>query len=345
MAFEKKTLFIVGAGASYEVGLPIGSELTTIISDSLRRKEAGAFGSVLQDGTLSDAVSILASQYAGSLNQLMAAARAISQAMPQSISIDNFLHTHAHNDAIIMVGKMAIVNAILKAERASKIAVERDTDQIDFRSIEPSWHSTFCKMLLENVQRKDAGGLFDNVSFVTFNYDRCIEHYMVHALKNYLRLAWEEAQNLAKSLTIIHPYGKVGNLPWESKSQASLEFGGLLDPTQFWPFASQIRTFTEREDDDSVLESMHKLILEAERIVFLGFSYGDMNMELLSTRGMGAPKKVIGTAFNVSEPNLRDIKRQVERAFETDNHRVQSVELANLTCMKTLEDYWRAIIR
>ena len=345
MAFQKKTVFIVGAGASYEVGLPIGSELTGIISNSLRQKDDSGYRTVLQDGTLSEAIQMISQKHSYPYNALLEAARAISEAMPQAISIDNFLHTHAENDAIVLVGKLSIANAILKAEKASIIAVKNDTDQIDFRSVADSWHKTFCKILLENVQARSIEYLFDSVTFITFNYDRCIEHYMVQALKNYLRLTWGDAQELTNRLTVIHPYGQVGYLPWQSKSGPSVKFGHPTHATEIEAIASQIRTFTERMDDETTLEFMREEIRQAETLVFLGFSFGDMNMELMRIDEIGKSKLVFGTTYGVSEPNRKYISSSIRNAFEPAGRQIGEIDLPDMSCDQLLLDYWRPIVR
>src|SRR5690606_29194855 len=99
-------------------------------------------------------------------NPLFHAGQAISRGMSQAISIDNFLHTHGHDENIVLMGKLGIAAAILEAERKSKIYSRHEggRDQIDFSDIPHTWHSVFVKMLLEQSVRRDISNIFDNVS-------------------------------------------------------------------------------------------------------------------------------------------------------------------------------------
>src|SRR6185312_14412777 len=112
------------------------------------------------------------------------AGRAIKVAMPQAISIDNFLHTHSDNEQIVLMGKLGIAVSILNAERYSTIYGDPQRETLTFEGLKESWHTTFFKMLTENFQKGDLANLTENVSFITFNYDRCIEHYFAKAIEN-----------------------------------------------------------------------------------------------------------------------------------------------------------------
>ncbi|ESY51721.1 MULTISPECIES: hypothetical protein [unclassified Mesorhizobium] len=244
--FKKKTVFIVGAGASAEVDLPMGDALKGRIGKALGFTFPDGFNP--KEGNL--AVYWAVQEHIKKLeirdsNPWWRAGRAIKAAMPQAISIDNFMHTHSHDEHIVFMGKLGIAVCILDAERASSLRGDKDRDgKLNYDSIKESWHSTFVKMLLENAQAKATDTLFDNVSFITFNYDRCIELYLEKALQNYLLISEQEAQKAVNKLTVIHPYGQVGRLPWQPNGQ--VKFGAEPHSTELLEIAKQIRTFTER---------------------------------------------------------------------------------------------------
>jgi len=48
-------------------------------------------------------------------------AKCISEALPQAISIDNFVDGHAGNEKIELCAKLGVVESILQAERSSKL--------------------------------------------------------------------------------------------------------------------------------------------------------------------------------------------------------------------------------
>lgn len=106
--FEQKTVFVIGAGASHEIGMPLGEGLKGRISEFLRwdRSYSGGLREMCKRG-LPDSTGF------------REAALAIVEGLPNAISIDNFLHTHAKNEMIVRVGKIAIVKCIIDSERES----------------------------------------------------------------------------------------------------------------------------------------------------------------------------------------------------------------------------------
>jgi hypothetical protein len=66
-----------------------------------------------------------------------------------------------------------------------------------------------------------------------------------------------------------------------------------------------IRTFSERIEDQDQLEQIRMPIREAEKIAFLGFSFGSQNMELLFGETMDLPREqsIFGTTFGMSPQN------------------------------------------
>lgn len=139
---------------------------------------------------------------------------AIRDAMPQALSIDNYLDAHSSDEKIELCGKLAIVECILEAERQSRLFFKLpEASGIDMSGLNETWYANFFQLLTENVRKEDVGKVFENVSFIVFNYDRCIEHFLVYATANYYRITIENAQQLVSKLTLLHPYGVVGRLP------------------------------------------------------------------------------------------------------------------------------------
>ncbi|MQW73465.1 hypothetical protein GHK50_21080 [Sinorhizobium medicae] len=340
--FEGNVVFVVGAGGSFDFGFPMGEQLKDQIANklSIRFRDSGELAG--GDPQVVEALRALARRKGlQSINPFLQSARSIASAMPQAISIDNFLHTHADEPDLVLIGKIAIAASILDAEGASKIYMGRDKHSFDFSETKNVWHNTFCKILTENVQRSSIDNLFDNVSFITFNYDRCIEHYISNWLSNYMLVSLEEAQEWTSRLTVFHPYGQVGRLPWQQSADVKVPFGGRVDASDLIAVAEQIRTFTERVESDS-LAPIRARIANADMIVYLGFSYGRMNLELLAIDSIGPSKRVIGTAFGISEQNKSAIVRQLLQSLAVPVSQ-GSYDLVNMTCSDLLNAYWRVL--
>jgi len=324
------------------VGLPVGDTLKGIIASKLDMREGGSWDE-FGDRHLIQALVDKArgGSYGANMRRFSQAAQSLKNAMPQAISIDNYLHTHSNDADIVMLGKMGIAASILEAEFDSQIKKNSHGYDIDFLNLPDSWHNTFCKMLTENVKRDGLDNLFENVTFITFNYDRCIEHYLVMWLKSYMRISYEEACELCKRLTIFHPYGQVGKLPWQAEDGVGVPFGAPLDQYNIANTASQIRTFTERVDDDPILNPMRRVIQGASRLVYLGFSFGLMNMELMQMDTPGTYKTVMATTLGMSESNKQEISQRLKRSFTVKDKETSShIDLLNISANQLLKDYW-----
>ena len=214
--FKTRTLFVVGAGASCEVNLPMGAELKDIIAKLNIRFEGGQ--QATGDNQIGQSLRHCGRQDAQFASYLTAS-RQIAAAMPLALSIDNFIDAHKHNQHIELCGKLAIVKSILEAERKSKLHMRSNLNaRMNFSAVSGSWYEPFFQRLTEGISRANIAGVFNNVSFITFNYDRCIEHYLLNALQTYYTIPFEEAGLLVNQLVVyaIHTglltycLGKIG---------------------------------------------------------------------------------------------------------------------------------------
>lgn len=340
--FSQPTVFIVGAGASSEVGLPIGNELTTTIARKLNFDSDG-FRLTSGDKNIYAAID----QYSRDTSPrnrslLYEAGRSIASAMGQSLSIDNFLHTHSHDESIVMMGKIGIASSILEAEQRSAMSTNGDSNaSIKLHNTANTWYNTLFSMLYEGVVFPEIDSLFDNISFITFNYDRCIEHYLPSAIANYYLIPLEDAKILTRNLKIIHPYGQVGPLPGDPK-KAGIPFGAKPDYRNIFATSSQIRTFTEGIDDEEMIDKMHSIIASAAVIVYLGFSFGDMNMKILKVENLNS-KRVFATTYMMSNSNASTAKIDIDLSL--GKKFMRRIELADMKCNQLLLDYRKAILR
>lgn len=147
----QKTVFIIGAGSSTEANLPMGPVVKKYIADALNFP-----GGV--DDVIAYAFGYLCSSHHGgfTINELHNASRRIRDAMPQAISLDNFLDAHADNKAVELCGKLGIARTILKAEQSSNLFVNRRQDaKLRFSDIEEKWFNTFFQSLNEGCRERD----------------------------------------------------------------------------------------------------------------------------------------------------------------------------------------------
>lgn len=299
--FRHKTVLILGAGASCEADLPAGDRLRELIVNSLQSTDvAGSF----RDARTEYAVKSKAQQLGGVnrwpefLPSYRNAARIIIEGLPLAPSIDHFLDTHAGNKEVELLGKLAIASTILEAERSSRLAPQRTTGvALDPNAIQGTWYTAFMRMVTQAVHRDKINEVFRNLTMISFNYDRCIEHFLFIALQAYFAIDQKAATKALSGLKVIHPYGLVGTLPWQ-RGDMSVPFGGSNDDNLL-DVAESIQTFTETVESGTASE-ICVAIAEAESIAFLGFGYHRQNMKLLRPRYSTHARRVFATMGGIS---------------------------------------------
>lgn len=345
--FNKKAVIVVGAGASKEAGLPTGQELRTRISNLLRfRFEHSRLKS--GDYPVYESLKLHVNRSESSdANPYFRASNHISEAMPQAISIDNFIDAHNGDDKIELCGKLAIVRSILDAERHSTLFVDnqrKNRQHPDFQQLEETWYTSFFQLLTENCRVEDLPSRTKSIALVVFNYDRCIEHFLYHALQNYYRIPANQAGEIVQQIQIYHPYGKVGSLPWQD--HMGIGFGAETDAAQLLSLSNQIKTFTEGTDpDSSEVTAIRGALRDSNIVVFLGFAFHKLNMQLIGPEVGGkqnmAQKSCFATAKGISDSDCQILKNELDATFQgaVDNLNIRN----ELTCSGLFKDYWRSL--
>ena len=364
----KKTVYIIGAGASYEAKLPTGEKLKHEISKlfdnriglSPVKKQLLHSEDFIHhfEGFINKdirwALEIHSRNQSDDLYSYYRECQHISENMPLAISIDNFIDSDPNNHKLALCGKIAIVKSILKAEKKSSFNFDKYSsfNSLDFNQLENTWYLSFFKTLTENCSIENLTKRFKDITLIIFNYDRCIEHFLLHALKSYYKLATQQAADIISNLQIIHPYGTVGSLEWDkTESETTIEFGGELNPNQLISYAQRIRTFTEGTSakyKKPIIKSMRY----TERLVFLGFSFHPLNMKFLraqSDEGY-APEndiKCFATAYGASNSDIESIKESIKFIYSgsiLDNWESDiTTNIEHTTCSQLFKDYSRSL--
>jgi hypothetical protein len=118
-----RTLFIIGAGASHEAGLPLGAELIEIVASKLNFRIE--HGSLREDSGARDILDVFQqlTQTRDGMQALIDAASRVRDGVIFSKSIDSFIDVHRDNKNIQLCGKLAIAKTILDSERTSHLYV------------------------------------------------------------------------------------------------------------------------------------------------------------------------------------------------------------------------------
>jgi hypothetical protein len=342
-----KAVFVFGAGASREVNLPDGGQLTKKIS-SLLNFSFNNYTRTNGDAVIHESLRlhVQRSNPPVDVGRYIEAAWAIRDAMPQAKSIDNYIDHHNNNKYIEFVGKLAITRAVLEAETNSLLYVNPTSSksQPNFSALSPTWFNGFFQMLTENCRFHDLKERVASVDMIVFNYDRCIEQFLYYSFQNYCKLSPDQAAELVNSMAIYHPYGVVGNLHWQKRKPA-VEFGDTPSGTRLLELATQIKTFTEGTDkNSSEIVAIRKKIKDAKRLVFLGFAFHRLNLDLLFHE-VRETKKTIGncyaTAYGISDSNCKLIQKELMNFTGWADHRVTVRN--DLKCGELLKEYERSL--
>ena len=152
----RPTTLILGAGASQPFGFPTGSELRARILGLTRLNDTDSKNLLSIFGFNQDQVMFFCDSFRKS----------------GKASIDSFLE---HRQEFSRIGKYAIAVALISNEDENKL--------FDVRNL--NWYQYLYSKITTDFFPTDFLDLTRNrLSILTFNYDRSIEHYFLHALSN-----------------------------------------------------------------------------------------------------------------------------------------------------------------
>jgi hypothetical protein len=262
---NNSTTFILGAGASYDYGFPLGKDLLEdIINFLYNRINIGnpniTVGDANNESNNIDNVALVAlllaryhlinkgqlqllnfPKYRNTVNSF-----ANNLLHSSTNSIDDFIAANSKNEDFVVIGKICIAVMISiyekkdkslekynskasKVERYKTLLNERNLELDVYTVLENDWY----RYLWGKLYDQDIEKLKENLkklTFITFNYDRSLENFLFNKIKAFYGI---EEDDVAKILNdeslfkIHHIYGKLGNLPWQETDEISSYYGEL----------------------------------------------------------------------------------------------------------------------
>jgi len=297
---EKPTALILGAGASMPYGFPSNLELMNKILDELKPDAFHKLSRQIIDlGISPDVIEKF-------INSLSLAGR---------LSVDAFLE---HRREFLEIGRLAITLTLIKHEKESRSFAKNIRGN--------SWYEYLWNKLDAPFEDFDKNQL----SIITFNYDRSIEHYLITAMTKLYRKSVKACSEKLNKISIIHVHGKLGSLPWqegEAKRRYSTQHNGDIVKV-----SKQIRVIAEKEDSSREFNKAYKIMNSASKIYFLGFGYHPTNLRRL--RVMELDKKRPPRTFQ----GTSEAKGIAERKEITKNWGIKLYHSDN-TCIKFLRNH------
>ncbi|MCB4792753.1 MAG: hypothetical protein LHV68_12835 [Elusimicrobia bacterium] len=316
---EKKTIFVLGAGASMPYGYPSGAELLDALVDK-------------------NIINVYPILDLGDVN-INVFRKTLRYAYPSSI--DYFLMQNKDNQSFIKYGKAAIIRYFLKKEYRDagtkiggieELSLPRNKDNKDENK---KWYGYFFNNILAMKSFKD---LFkNNVTIVTFNYDRSFECFTYNHLKNTYGASDFDIYLFFKHINYSHVYGciapifYVGNEPYydfsgDFKEEDDLRFIFNND-THAWQYGkvsddtlknysseadrlllNRIKVIGEERDSKTPVLS-EEILTDAQYLCFLGFAYDETNMDRLNLKLLNLKCHVSGTILDIPIHKLEYIAK------------------------------------
>lgn len=251
-------------------------------------------------------------------------------------SIDDYLARFPNDAEFQFCGKIGIIRSILK--------FEADCYQRNSIYLNEIWFLSFLKRLVRGVPVEKLSDLFENITVINFNYDRCLEFYLVRRLMTTYGIDEQAASSLVRKLEMFRPYGSVGSF-WQEDDNF-IEFGGLCaenneSAKRLAELSFEIKTYNEKEEDIELYSLIKTAVNQASTLVFLGFGFHEQNMEVLRPKGLKGLdhiKNIYASMMGVS-PNDRSRLKEILGNFCRDSgDRENNVFIEEGTCFQLFEN-------
>ena len=342
--FEARTVFVVGAGASAELDMPVAGAFVSNIASALNIK-FDPFNRVSGDAQIESAIRRHYKEkgLGNDINPMLHTAWRMHDNIPMAQSVDHYIHSHSHDENVALLGKLAIARVILQGEDQSKLRFQESTGRPDLSMTEDTWYRGLRHLLTTQVSRSNIDQLFNNVAFVVFNYDRCLEYFLYHTIINFYDVDERTAASLINAADFVHPYGRVGRLQWMSGDDVPVSFGA--DRCDLLQVAAALSTFTESVHSEEGAKKAQQLIADAERVVFLGFAFWSQNLELIKPQGTSTPSvgHLVYTRQGISNESIETVREDLDACLGRNAER-RRTEVTG-SSIKLMDDCGRLLSR
>jgi hypothetical protein len=276
-----KTVLVLGAGASAPYKFPTGTELIQQMKEFSKQPDE-------------DYIRTLPGPE-GNTSKLLPLYRALDKDPP---SVDTLLE---YRPDLVATAKVVVACILLNAEKRSlQYLWQCNNDE--------HWYK-YLLALLEPFTSLEKNQL----KIITFNYDRSFQHYLFESIEPYYGDAPPEIRaKQVSNIPVIHIYGSLGPLPWETDKD-SIPYGGI--GVRRFPMceASQnIKVWHEGSEHavESNFTQAQQWLKEAQRILFLGFGFHEDNIYRLNLKEILPPKhkRTAATCWELDKTSMRRVE-------------------------------------
>ena len=205
---RSKTVLVLGAGASCELGFPSGPALLKSIAEELDIR-FDHFNQIAGSTVLMEAIRRHHRDHnpTSDINDYLRAAWRLRDAARIARSIDNAIDQNDTDPLVATVGKLAIAHQIGVEEAKSRLKrLDNEPRIFDLNVLGGTWLVPFAQMLTTDLRASQAEEIFNNLEVISFNYDRSFEAFLPTIFFSAYGFRPEDAQRLSASLKVFGNY-------------------------------------------------------------------------------------------------------------------------------------------
>lgn len=317
----RKTVLVLGAGASKPYGFPTGAELKDFICYGSYRFAGRDFLRDFDAETLCH-LGIAPNEVDKLTRSLNSSGRA---------SVDAFLESRPD---LLQIGKIMIARALLPIEQPKLLFQDWPRRRANPNSADRlmgNWYELLFGALTEGTSSFEELDL-RHLKIITFNYDRSLEHFLFTAIANAYYKHEQEGKLAAKlgEMTVLHVHGSLGMLPWQAtdKEENSVPYQRTNPSVRHLQLAANgIKVLHEDDAKSPESEQARAILADGECLYFLGFGYHRRNMERLGINVLGPKGNVGGTMLGISYATQRRLESSGVLGFERGSFRYQEKDV------------------
>ena len=312
------TLFILGAGSSVPYGYPTARKLRDdIISnylEILRKTYRQLNGIDLNLRRTNEILNPLITQFDQSNTE----------------SIDLFLTRNKENVAYAEALKLLWIYMVW---------YEIDSKLNSYRvDIKENWYFEFYNQLTNNIHTKeDLTELYKTkTTFITFNYDRSLEHFLFSSFQNSFNLTEQETNQLIdKIFDFHHVYGCVLPLNWMRINGIKSNYATGETLVHIDHSYTNIKLIYS--DRIQLPTEYQEKISNSKKIFFLGFGFASVNLEFLNIKNLlNNNHSIFATGIGILEKQKSQIIQSISHgAVGIRDHKIHiKQEMNNLQLLQ-----------
>jgi hypothetical protein len=320
----------LGAGASCPYGFPSGRQLRHELIDLefVDRPDSAAWGEpgMVHPGRKQAVATHAKWLEAASRDPKKHALMAREFKLSGCTSIDAFV---ANRREFASEAKFSIAGILLARENLNPLFDP---------STEGNWYEYFWNKLCGTADACEDVP-FERFRIFTFNYDRSLEAYLLHALCSRFNISTEDAATQLKRLEIVHAYGCLGAIypyfvggiaygRWDENFHHFVKVAS--DNLRLIPDS---RSAGERD----VFETARSWLADATEVFFLGYGFDPLNderlafgraMQYLKRETQAAPTRTIfATMMGLSHNEQIVARSRYQEGFAFEDRPCDSLEL------------------